>query len=114
MRTDVQIRGEVLTRLAQLAMRHIYSMEPLERLHELLLLIGEVLERRTALEMLESILRCYVQGTQRLGEEEVRVLLAATPGGDQIMQTFIEKYIDQGHRRDIRRDARRDAKRGKP
>ena len=24
-------------------------------------------------------------------------MLAATPGGDQIMQTFIEKYIDQGH-----------------
>ena len=95
-RTDVQIRGEVLTRLAQLAMRHIYSAEPLERLHELLVLIGEVLERRTALEMLESILRYYVQGTQRLGEKEVRVLLEATPGGDQIMQTFIEKYIDQG------------------
>ena len=98
-RTDVQIRGEVLTRLAQLAMRHIYSAEPLERLHELLVLIGEALERRTALEMLESILRYYVQSTQRLGEEEVRVLLAATPGGDQIMQTFIEKYIDQGHQK---------------
>ena len=78
-------------------MRHINSAEPLVRLHELLVLIGGVLERRTALEMLESILRYYVQGTQRLGEEEVRVLLAATPGGDQIMQTFIEKYIDQGH-----------------
>jgi predicted transposase YdaD len=68
-RTDVQIRGEVLTRLAQLAMRHIYSTEPLERLQELLVLIGEVLERRTALEMLESILRYDTRHTRVFGHD---------------------------------------------
>jgi hypothetical protein len=88
-------------------MRHIYSAEPMERLHELLVLIGDVLERRTALELLESILRYYIQGTQRLGEEELRVLLETTPGGDRIMQTFIDKYIDQG-RQEGRREGRQE------
>jgi hypothetical protein len=36
------LEGEGLTRLVQLALRHIYSDQPLERLRELLKLIEQV------------------------------------------------------------------------
>ncbi|WP_295445261.1 Rpn family recombination-promoting nuclease/putative transposase [uncultured Thiodictyon sp.] len=59
-RTDAEIKGDVLTRLVQLAMRWIFSKEPVERLNELLTLIEQIQDRATALEILESLLRYYV------------------------------------------------------
>lgn len=90
------LEGEGLTRLVQLALRHIYSDQPLERLRELLKLIEQVVEQPTALEILESLLRYYVQGTRRLDEQDVRVLLQNTRSGEPLMQTFIDRYIEQG------------------
>jgi len=55
-----------------------------------------VRDKATALEVLESLLRYFVQGTQRVGEHEVRLLLQQTSTGDPIMQTFIDRYIEQG------------------
>jgi len=51
------------------------------------------------LQVLESLLRYYVQGTQRVEEEDVRRLLQQTSNGDPIMQTFIDRYIEQGEQR---------------
>ena len=95
-RTDAEIKGAVLTRLVQLALRWIYSNSPIERLRELLALIGQIEDRETAVEILESLLRYYVQGTGRLDEPEVRQLLQQTSTGDPIMQTFIDRDIEQG------------------
>ncbi|WP_200241476.1 Rpn family recombination-promoting nuclease/putative transposase [Thiohalocapsa halophila] len=95
-RTDAEIKGAVLARLVQLALRWIYSDKPTERLRELLELIEQIEDRQTAVEILESLLRYYVQGTGRLDEPEVRQLLQQTSTGDPIMQTFIDRYIDQG------------------
>ncbi|WP_295447191.1 Rpn family recombination-promoting nuclease/putative transposase [uncultured Thiodictyon sp.] len=95
-RTDAEIKGDVLTRLVQLAMRWIFSDEPIARLRELLNLIEQVADQATALELLESLLRYYVQGTQRVDEQDARRLLQQTSNGDPIMQTFIDRYIEQG------------------
>ena len=59
-------------------------------------LIKQVEDRTTALEILESLLRYYVQGTGRVEESDVRALLEQNPTGDPIMQTFIDRYIEQG------------------
>ncbi len=37
-----------------------------------------------------------VQATQRVDEREVRALLQETSTGEPIMQTFIDRYIEQG------------------
>lgn len=102
-RSSTEIKGEVLTRLVQLALRYIYSDQPQERLRELLRLIEQVIDQPTALEILESLLRYYVQGTKRLDERDVRMLLQETHSGEPIMQTFIDKYIQQGEQRGVRR-----------
>ncbi len=95
-RTNAEIKGDVLTRLVQLAMRWIFSQEPLEHLERLIALIDQIADRDTALEILESLLRYYVQGTQRVAEDDARQLLEQTSPGDPIMQTFIDRYIEQG------------------
>jgi hypothetical protein len=95
-RTDAQIKGAVLTRLVQLALRGIFADTPIERLRELVALIEQVDDRDTAVEVLESLLRYYVQGTGRVDEPQVRELLQQTPTGDPIMQTFIDRYLEQG------------------
>jgi hypothetical protein len=55
-----------------------------------------VQDRGTAVEVLESLLRYHVQRTQRVDEDDVRLLLQQTSTGEPIMQTFIDRYIEQG------------------
>ena len=95
-RTNAEIKGAVLTRLVQLALRHIYSKEPVEPLRELLALIRQIGDQTQATEILSTLLRYYVQVNTRLDEATVRTLLRETPSGDAIMQTFIDRYIEQG------------------
>nr|WP_242518809.1 DUF4351 domain-containing protein [Halochromatium roseum] len=85
-----------MTRLVQLALRWIFSDQPLEHLQRLIALINQVADRDTALQSLESLLRYDVQGTQRVEEDDARRLLEQTAPGDPIMQTFIDRYIEQG------------------
>ena len=106
-RSSTEIQGEVLTRLVQLALRHIHSEQPLARLRQLLGLIEQVIEQPTALEILESLLRYYVQGTRRLDEQDVRALLQNTASGEPLMQTFIDKYIEQGLQQGLQQGERR-------
>ncbi|WP_295883688.1 Rpn family recombination-promoting nuclease/putative transposase [uncultured Thiohalocapsa sp.] len=94
--TDAEIKGRVLTRLVQLAMRWVFDAQPVERLRELLALIEQIEDRDTAVQVLESLLRYFVQGTQRVDEPTVRTLLQQTSTGEPIMQTFIDRYIEQG------------------
>jgi hypothetical protein len=101
--TNAEIKGRVLTRLVQLAMRWVFDAQPVERLRELLALIDQIEERDPAVEVLESLLRYFVQGTERVDEPTVRILLQQTSlqqtsTGEPIMQTFIDRYIDQGQR----------------
>ena len=98
-RSSTEIKGEVLTRLVQQALRHISSDQPEARLREHLALIAQVLDKATALEILEALLRYYVQGTGRLDEQQVRQVMKTMPKGDDLMQTFIEDYIEQGVRK---------------
>jgi len=96
-RTNAEIKGQVLTRLVQLALRWVFDDQPIERLRTLLTLIEQVRDKDTAVAILESLLRYYVQGTKRIEEDEVRELLQqSTNTGDPIMQTFIDRYIEQG------------------
>ena len=90
------IKGQVLTRLILLALRYIYDDQPLERLRELLGLIDQIADRSTALEVLESLLRYFVQVTQCISETQASQLVQTTHYGESTMQTFIDKYMEQG------------------
>ncbi len=95
-RTGAEIKGTVLTRLVLLALRHIFSDAPAERLRELLRLIAQIEDSSAATEILYVLLRYYIQASGRLDERDVRALLAETPGGETLMQTFIDRYHEEG------------------
>ncbi|MCF7995062.1 MAG: hypothetical protein K9L88_09505 [Chromatiaceae bacterium] len=59
-------------------------------------MIHQIADRDTALQSLESLLREDVQGTQRIDEADARRLLEQTAPGDPIMQTLIDRSIEQG------------------
>lgn len=90
------IHGRVLSRLVVLALKHIFDPEPKRALAEILPLAREILDRETSLEMLEVLLRYYVQTTHTLAENDIRELLTASSGGEEYMPTFIDNYIEQG------------------
>ncbi len=94
-RTDVEIKGAVLTQLVLLALRHIFSDAPAERPRELLALIRQIDDLTAATEILHVLLSYCVQGSGRLDERDVRALLAEMPMGDTLMQTFLDRYRAQ-------------------
>ena len=100
---DQEIRGEVLSRLVLLALKHIFDGDAKSALREILPLIQEVAHKETALQALEALLRYFVQATQQLGEEDVKELLRLTSQGDDVMQTFIDRYIEEGERRGMQK-----------
>jgi hypothetical protein len=97
-RTGDEIKGEVLTRLVQLALRHIFSDEPIARLREFLDLIRQIEDENEATRILYTLLHYYLSANARLDDGELRTLLAATPLGDTTMQTLFDRYREQGRR----------------
>ncbi|QEP45225.1 DUF4351 domain-containing protein [Ectothiorhodospiraceae bacterium BW-2] len=59
-------------------------------------LIRQIQDRATAVDVLECLLRYYVQATERVSETEAREALQTLPDGEPLMQTFIDKYVQQG------------------
>jgi predicted transposase/invertase (TIGR01784 family) len=109
-----RIRDAVLCRAVFLALKHIFDPEPKRALAEILPLIREILNRETALEMLEVVLRYYVQATQRLDESDICQLITETSHGEDYMQTFIDRYIEQGRQQGLfagRKEGRREGHR---
>lgn len=95
------VKGAVLSRLVLLALRRIFDPQPKQALAEILPLVREILNRDTALEMLEVLLRYYVQATQELDEHDIHELLTQTADGEDAMQTFIDRYIEQGREQGV-------------
>ncbi len=93
---DKEIRGQILGRTVLLIFKHIFQPGLRQKLPEILSLLHQVTNRKTVLEMLEIFLRYVVQATQRFDDNDVREIIKETEIGEDIMQTFIDKYIDQG------------------
>jgi predicted transposase/invertase (TIGR01784 family) len=95
------IRGAVLSRLCLLALKHIFDPSPKQALAEILPLARQILNRDTALEMLEVVLRYYVQTTQTLDEHDIHELITQAANEEDNMPTFIDRYIEQGRQQGL-------------
>ena len=91
-----KIRGKVLTRMVLLTAKYIFDPNLRQKLPEILALFNQITNRKTALEMLEIILRYVVRATNRFDEKDVIEIIKETEIGEDIMETFIDKYINQG------------------
>ncbi|QTA81616.1 Putative transposase, RpnA/YhgA-like [Desulfonema limicola] len=93
---EEKIRGKVLTRMVLLTAKYIFDPNLRQKLPEILALFNQITNRKTALEMLEIILRYVVRATNRFDEKDVIEIIKETEIGEDIMETFIDKYINQG------------------
>ena len=59
-------------------------------------LFQSVANQETALEILEVLLRYVTQATGKFDEDDVKKIIIQTSMREDIMQTFIDKYINQG------------------
>jgi predicted transposase/invertase (TIGR01784 family) len=95
---DEAIRGEVMVRVVQLVLKHIFDDNLGARLPDILALAAQVLQQESGLEMLVTILRYVSQAGRNVTGEELRMALAsALPAeGGILMQTLAEQWLAQG------------------
>jgi hypothetical protein len=98
-RTNAAIKGEVLNRLVQLALRHVDRKEPAEPLRKRLALIRHIDDQTQATSILSARLRYDVPANTRRNEGKVVALLSETPSGATIMHTLLDRDIEQGVQR---------------
>ncbi|PKO21085.1 MAG: transposase [Chloroflexi bacterium HGW-Chloroflexi-1] len=96
--TDDEIKGEVLLRTALLALKYIYSKDLPEKTPGILALLRELARSQSGLEYLEALLRYLARGSDKLTEVDLRsaVEAAFADGGEEIMPTIAETWIQQG------------------
>lgn len=93
---EAEIKGTVLTRLVLLALRSVWSRQPIARLRELLELIRQIEDQTEATRILYTLLVYFTSASGHLEEGEVRTLLNETPLGETVMQTLAERWMEQG------------------
>ncbi len=97
--SDEEIRGAVTLKAAFLLMKHIFSEDLVDRLPGILELLRDLLNKRSGLEYLETVLRYVASGSDQIREEEIESgvkEILREKGGD-IMPTVAEKWIEHGY-----------------
>ncbi|MBE7471959.1 MAG: Rpn family recombination-promoting nuclease/putative transposase [Anaerolineales bacterium] len=96
---DIKDRVEraVILQLGLLSLKYIYAEDVGEQLEKIIRLALALLEQRTGLEYINTILRYMVAGSDKLSEEQLRtIVLRVIEEGDELMPTIAEQWIEQG------------------
>ncbi len=99
---DEDIKGEIMFRASLLLLKHVFDENLREQLPEILGLMKELTRQPTGLKFLETVLR-YVASGSRLSREEVVAVVTTQlrEGGEVLMGTFAEEYINIGLQKGI-------------
>jgi len=96
--SDEEIKGSVVLRVAFLLFKHIFSSDLPEKFPGILGLLKDLLDKRSGLEYLETVLRYVASGSDQLSpeaiEDGVRQIFEGQEG--DIMPTAAEHWIEQG------------------
>jgi hypothetical protein len=95
---DEAIQGEVMVRVVQLVLKHIFAKDLGARLPAILGLAAEVFQQASGLAMLVTILRYVSQAGPGVSDEELRQALeTALPAeGGILKKTLAEQWLEQG------------------
>ncbi len=96
--SDEEIKGAVRLKAAFILLRHIFLEDLRERLPEIIKLLESLVDKRSGLEYLETVLRYVASGSDQIKEEDIESAVREVlreKGGD-IMPTVAEKWIEQG------------------
>lgn len=96
--SDQEIRGEIITRLFVLVLKHIFEPELGGRLDEILALAAKVMNLSSGMEMVVALLRYIARSAVGVKKETVaQKLLEILPNeGGVLMETMADAWIKEG------------------
>ena len=96
--SDKEIKGVVTLKTTLLILKHIFSEDLTDRLPGILELLSDLLNKRSGIEYLETILRYVASGSDQINAENIKSVVRKIAGGkgDEIMPTLAEQWIEQG------------------
>lgn len=96
--SDDKMKGAVTLRVFLLLLKYIFHDEFREQLFRMTDLFKELASKATGMEYLETFLRYIISATDKITEQDIKNLIINTlpQGGDTIMPTLAEKWIEQG------------------
>jgi predicted transposase/invertase (TIGR01784 family) len=104
---DEDLRGAVILQTALLTLKYIFRDELRERLPEILGLLRALEQSSSGLDYLITLLRYLAQSASRLDGEELRkVATRALSGGDELMTTIAEQWVQEGLQRGLQQGLR--------
>jgi hypothetical protein len=111
---DREIRGIVTLKTALLLLKYIQRDELRDHLPKILGLLRELIDKKTGMEYLETILTYVSRGTDKVDEEDVcHAVEEAFPViGGNIMPTLAEKWIEQGVQQGIQQGVQQGIQQG--
>ena len=97
---DKEIKGEILLKISMLSLKYIFSKELKDKFKEILFLFEDLINQKTELEYLETVLRYIVSAApvRNLRREDLEGILkeAFPKGGDKMFQTIADVLKDEG------------------
>jgi predicted transposase/invertase (TIGR01784 family) len=101
---DEAIKGAVFNRVTLLLLKHVFDADFTERLPVIFSLLGELLEKETGMEYLETVIRYVFRTTENITAEKLKKIVETSLSegkGEAVMTTLAEKYIEEGFQKGI-------------
>ncbi len=101
---DDEVKGKIITRVALLLLKNIYSEDIGKRFENICKLLRELKNKQTALEFLETALKYVCNATENVKEENIHqgIINALGSEGEQIMPTIAEQWREEGRIRGLK------------
>jgi predicted transposase/invertase (TIGR01784 family) len=96
---DEAIKGAILNRVALLLLKHVFDQDFTQRLPAIFSLLGELLEKETGMEYLETVIRYVFRTAENMTAENLRKIVESSlfkEKGEVVMATLAEKYREEG------------------
>jgi len=112
--SDDQIKGAVTLRAFLLLLKYIFHDEFRKQLYTMIDLFKELASKATGMEYLETFLRYIISATDTITEKDIKDILTKTSpqGGDTLMPTLAEKWIEQGFNQGMEKGMEKGARQG--
>ena len=96
--SDEEMKGAVTLKAAFLLMKHIFSKDLADRLPGILKLLRDLLNKRSGLQYLETLLRYVASGSDQIREDELErgVKEMLKEEGGVVMPTLAEQWVERG------------------
>jgi len=111
--SDETIRGEIWLRVNLAVLRHIFDPDLHQELDGLIDLIFQLLEQKTGLEYIRTVLYYLSEATERVSREDIqKALLRQGTQGENVMATIAQEFIQQGLEEGLEKGIKQGIKQG--